>query len=440
MATKKGIKPMTTFKIDDSRTITTYITTAQECSHMIAHPTVQRGLDPTYARKLKRELLSNVALGFAPIGCLLTVLADGAELVFDGQHRLYAIKEVINELETAQNKHKEAVEYHERMQRERNEALHSTQEGEIDLAKFYSVDPGEYKPDQELVAFTKSPVTIVRYEGVWTDEQLRELFAAFNSGKRVNTNLITAFAFENGGLIQELTERGWIGRFIEDKGGKNSTLYGVSDVVRVVSKIGEVTTLTYLDKLFQEYDKYDQVQRDILQPIGLYAGVSKSLGTSVRMLNAVSKAIMAVQEPTQVIQAIDICVNAATRLMASPQDCNQLLPGVYVPSKTGFATTSATVVEGLIYPWLIWQLHQAGVVVTLPRTYQKQLDKLDTSFETIEGTNIADVIEVFSTLFPKPKTTKPTSHLYKGMSLPNKEAEQYDAQLDLDLDPNNVDL
>lgn len=435
----KSTKPMTTFNIDDNRAITTYITTAQECSHFVAHPTVQRGIDYTYARKLMRSLVDNAALGFSPIGCLLTVQQDGRELVFDGQHRLYAINEVINALAIAEQSNKDAHEYYEKLNKERNDLLHSG--GEVDLKRYVGLkQPDAYIPDPEYVTFLKSPVTVVRYEGDWSDVQLRELFASFNSGKRVNTNLITAFANENNELVQDLANRGWIGKYIEDKGGKNSAIYGVADVVRMESKLGQDVTIAYLDALFNQYDEYDRGQRETLEPIGLYSGSSKSLGTSVRMLAAVTKALMTVTDSTHMEHSVAVCVAAARKLMTDPIECNKHVPGVYVPSKTGFSVTSASVVEGLIYPWLLWQLVQADINIELPKPYINKLTELDSSFEQIEGTPIADVIEVLSTKLPKPKAKAPKSRMFKSMSLPNQAAEQIAMDLELDLDPNTIEL
>lgn len=438
--TRKSIKKtMTTFNSDDNRTITTYIITAQECSHFVAHPTVQRGIDYTYARKLMRSLVDNSALGFSPIGCLLTVQQDGRELVFDGQHRLYAITEVINSLASAEQAHKEAVDLYEKLNKERNDLLHSG--GEVDLKRYIGLKhPGEYTPDPEYVTFLKSPVTVVRYEGEWSEVQLRELFAAFNSGKRVNTNLITAFANENNELVQDLANRGWIGKYIEDKGGKNRAIYGVVDVVRMEGKLGQEVTLAYLDALFSQYDEYDRGQREQLETLRLYGGSSKSLGTSVRMLSAVTKALMTVTDSTHMEHSVAVCVAAARKLMADPIECNKHLPGVYVPSKTGFSLTSATVVEGLIYPWLLWQLVQANINIELPKQYLNKLTELDTSFEQIEGTPITDVIELLSTKLPKPKVKAPNTRTFKPMSLPNKAAEQIALDLELDLDPNTIEL
>lgn len=446
MATK-GKKPMTTYGLTDDRTVTTQIVTAKEVADYLPHPTVQRGLDVTYARKLQKALLDSDSLGFAPIGCLLTIAQDGQQYVFDGQHRLFAIKQVMLEQETEREEHQASIDnYHtgiadlERMQQE---------QPDVDIAALKRsrgllFEPGAYVPDPDHVRFLDSPVVVVRYEGNWTNTQLRELFASYNSGKKVNTNLLTAFTSENEDLVNELANRGWLGRLIEDKAGKNSNaLFGVTDVVRWAGKLGMSTTIELLSKVFAQYEEYDASERAKLEPVGLYNGVSKSLGTSVRFLNAAARVIgFAMTDDTDTL--LNIIAAAARKLMASPTDCARYVPGVYATSKTGFVLTSATVVENTVSNWLIWVVAKASAItIVLPKVYAKKLDTIEAVFEQVydlndEATPAADVVEVFSTLVIK-TAVKVRSNGYRAMKTPNVDAEQLELPT-LDLDPDSIDL
>lgn len=446
MATK-GKKPMTTYGLTDDRTVTTQIVTAKEVADYLPHPTVQRGLDVTYARKLQKALLDSDSLGFAPIGCLLTIAQDGQQYVFDGQHRLFAIKQVMLEQETEWEEHQASIDnYHtgiadlERMQQE---------QPDVDIAALKRsrgllFEPGAYVPDPDHARLLNSPVVVVRYEGNWNDTQLRELFASYNSGKKVNTNLLTAFTSENEDLVNELANRGWLGRLIEDKAGKNSNaLFGVTDVVRWSNKLGMHTTIELLSKVFAQYEVYDAIERAKLEPIGLYNGVSKSLGTSVRFLNAAARVIsFAMTDDTDTL--LNIIAAAARKLMASPTDCAHYVPGVYATSKTGFVLTSATVVENIVCNWLIWVVAKASAItIVLPKVYAKKLDTIEAVFEQVydlndEATPAADVVEVFSTLVIKP-AVKVRSNGYRAMKTPNVDAEQLELPT-LDLDPDSIDL
>lgn len=448
MATK-GKKPMTTYGLTEDRTVTTQIVTAKEVASYLPHPTVQRGLDVTYARKLQKALLDSDSLGFAPIGCFLTIVQDGQHYVFDGQHRLFAIKQVLLEQETEELEHQTSIDtYNEgmadlmRMQQEQPDvdiAAIKRSRGLLD-------EPSAYVPDPDYTRLLNSPVVVVRYEGNWTDTQLRELFASYNSGKKVNTNLLTAFTSENEELVNELANRGWLGRLIEDKAGKNSNaLFGVTDVVRWVGKLGMHTTLMLLDKVFAQYDAYDATERGKLEPIGLYNGVSKSLGTSVRFLNAAARVIgYAMTDDSEAL--LNVIAAAARKLMASPTDCARYVPGVYATSKTGFVLTSATVVENTISNWLIWVVSQAlPLTIVLPKVYAKKLDTIEAVFEQVYDLNdvatpAADVVETFSTLVIKtPVKAKVRSSGYRAMKTPNVDAEQLELPT-LDLDPNTIDL
>jgi hypothetical protein len=433
-------KTMTSFKLPNNATISTYITTAQSLESFRPHPSIQRSLDTTYANKLKRALLNN-SLGWAPIGTLLTVPIDGVNYVFDGQHRLYAIEAVIQEQRDEQDNYQQLLAQYDQALVRLNERLNDNSPDEVDVAAMKKQlnctnPPVPPQMSKEVESFLNSPVTIVQYEGL-DEAQLKELFTSFNMGRKVNTNLLVSFAAGNSELVDEIVKRGWAGKYVELKAGKNSSLFGITDVAKLSDKIGMESALELLTQLFDKYDYFDAIEKVKLEPYGLYTGVSKCLGVSVRFLNATAKALNCLTDPNQFSQAIGVIVECAHKLMTTPVECNALMPGIYVTSKTGFALTSATVVEGLLFPWLTWHLHIGGVHLELPRTFITKLFSLEESLpEGIDNSPITDVIEVFSTLAPKPKQVRFKRNTLPTMSAPAQDREQ----LLLDLDPNDISL
>lgn len=465
--------------LGDNRFLTVHMLKARDLldtEKYVVHPSVQRGLVNSHVNSIvSGQDDTTDTLRFAPWGAVLSCLEDNVEYIFDGQHRIRAIRAIAHQQDQDKEQREQDIVTYNAKLNEFNVIQASNDKAGVTtnavlLKKQLGItnEPQPWQPDPNAEAMLDSPVVVFSYEGEWSDQQLKALFCASNLGKRVQPNLISAFSPNNDALVQHLYELGWVGSsgYIEDKKGCNSAVFGVKDVVKAVTVAGGIVedvqhettkaVLAYLTRLFESIDVVDNEYIEQQKEAGLYNEGSKpfstgTLGGSVRALLATAQVFNCVDDGqhNQLATRLGELVGS---LVKSPLEVNKCVP-VYVSTPGGaFKLTSATVVERAVFFWLIVRLIKDGVLdkdgrklLTLPKRMTKHVLELDELFPNgfnysllgdVETVTTEDAIELLSTYLPQPKVktaraVKPVEVKHEAPAI-DTETEAELAQLTID--------
>lgn len=446
--------------IDNHRSMTVQLVPARaliDTTKYVAHPSVQRGLVNQHVNAiLSGQDNTTDSLRYTPWGVLLSCKQpDGIEYIFDGQHRLNAIRRLYSQQEAERFAQEEDVATYQAKEKELDALLASDPEANKALLRrqlgLSDNPPQPYQPDPNVETMLDSPVVVLSYEGNWTDTELKSLFCAANQGKRVQPNLISAFKPNNDALVQRLYELGWLGEgsfnLIEDKKGCNSAIYGVKDVVKAVETAGGIvedvqhsTTaafISYLQWFFEYVNTVNSQAVAELKESGLYnpattkAYATSTLGGSVRTLLAVAQVFNCLDD-SQHHPIAKPLASLVGSLLGTPGEVNKCVPVYSVAGGGKTKLDSATVVERTVFFWLLVRLAVDGKLnhtdergnnhklLTLPKRFAKFLEPEVISsyfpngfkYDLVDGSGydgstnpvtLEDGIELLTSYLPTPK-------------------------------------